>query len=349
MAELLHTMVVDVTGDLDGWSALRAAATASIELDVHIEVIGPPDLIWQALRHIAHDAERLQILDSLPDARSGRRFDPMLEGLRRTAELPDATFLTAGPPRSLLRAAAQTLAPLPTVKQPALAAVYPTLQRDAPGQDAFGLLLDIGATVKCSDGDLVRFATMGAVYARLLAADRRPRVGLLTGGTTADRWPKRLREAHAWLQQDDLPFAYLGPVAADQATLGQVDVLVTDGFTGDVMIRTLEGVATTAEHLLEDALQRLRFRVGMSLLGEGIQRLRRLADWENYGGAPLLGYHRNVITTHQRATERSVFNALRLARKIRRTGLLPQLELALGRLEANRPEAATRFREPGHG
>jgi glycerol-3-phosphate acyltransferase PlsX len=197
----------------------------------------------------------------------------------------------------------------------------------------------VGATGKCSDGDLVRFAAMGSAYARLISANERPRVGLLANSSTAERWPKRLQKAHAWLQQGGFPFDYLGPIRADQVTLGTADVVVTDGFSGDILFRTLEGVASTAERLMAEAQARFRFRLGFSLLGSGLRQIRELTDWQNYGGAPLLGFDRALIVTHQRSTRRALYNSIRLARKIRRLRLQEQLESTLHELATTRPLA----------
>ncbi len=329
------SIVIDVTNIHADDSALRAAADASIELDVELVLIGDEQAVWDALRTTAHDAERVRIVDAqqqIPGDDNG-----IITCLRFLRDHPAATLITGSHATRLVEHARSLLRTLPTIKQPALAAVYPTLRTHGEQRDPFALLLDVGATNRCSDGDLVRFATMGAAYAGLITTNSQPRVGLLVNSDRPQRWPKRVQRANQWLTSSPLPFEYAGVVRADEATLGHVDVLVTDGFTGDIQLRTMEGVALTAEKLLGLAQEKLRFRVGFSLLGEGMSRLRELADWENYGGTPLLGFDRSVIVNHQRASRRAYFNAIRLARKIHRLDLVNRLDNLLLELEANRP------------
>jgi glycerol-3-phosphate acyltransferase PlsX len=333
-----HQIVLDVSTDDDERSALRAAAAASIELDVQLVVVGPERDTWRALRTVAHDAERIRVLHAPPSAAGISSHDQaVLAGLGFLRDHPSTTLISASPTSLLVRRAREILEPLPTVKQPALAAVVPTLTGHGRRNDPFALLLDVGATVKCSDGDLVRFATMGAAYARLISANERPRLGILAGGHTAQHWPKRVRQADQWLAGTTGPFEYVGVVRADEVTRGLVDVVITDGFTGDVLLRTLEGVAVSAEALVDRAREKWRFRMGFSMLGGPMERLRELADWENYGGTPLLGFRRSIIVTHQRSTRRSFYNAIRLAQKVHRLQLLQQLDTQLLAAESHRP------------
>jgi glycerol-3-phosphate acyltransferase PlsX len=350
----MHTIVLDASGDDEDWTALRAAAAASIELDVDLLVIADKPAAWRVLRSLPFDAERLSILDIREDVLAGAPSNngaqnPTLPGIPSRHELsvatglhhlaahPGSTFISTHDYAALVRLAPHFLSYLPTIKQPALAAVYPTLRRHGTRRDPFALLLDVGATARCSDGDLLRFASMGSVYASLITGNERPTVVLLANATHPDRWPKRLRRAHRWLTEAPLPFDYLGPMRADRVTLGEADVIVTDGFTGDILLRTLEGVADTAERLLTEARERFRFRVGFSLLGSGIERLRELTDWQNYGGAPLLGFDRTLIVTHQRSTRRAIFNSIRLARKLYRMDLQSHMLQALDHLAVTRP------------
>jgi len=350
----MHTIVLDASGDGEDWTALRAAAAASIELDVDLVAIANESAAWKVLRTMAFDAERLRILDvqenvlASPPGSDGKE-SPALPGIPSRHELsvatglnyvathPGSTFVSTHDYAALVRLAPHFLTFMPTIKQPALAAVYPTLRRHGSRKDPFALLLDVGATARCSDGDLLRFASMGSVYASLITGNERPTVGLLANASHPERWPKRLRRAHRWLTEAPLPFDYLGPMRADRVTLGEADVIVTDGFTGDVLLRTLEGVADTAERLLTEARERFRFRVGFSLLGSGIERLRELTDWQNYGGAPLLGFDRTLIVTHQRSSRRAIFNSIRLARKLHRLELQTHMQRALENLELTRP------------
>ncbi|MEZ4381500.1 MAG: hypothetical protein R3A79_09130 [Nannocystaceae bacterium] len=325
----MSTVVIDTcAGQEDGREALAAAAIASLDLDLQIVVVGDEGMITAALQGIAHDAERLRVVhacDVLPEDVNVRAAPPrssVAVGLELTARDPDAIFISAGPPGSIVSLALHTLGRLPAVPRAALAAVYPTLRHRGPNDDPFALLLDVGATIECNSEHLVCFAAMGAAYASKISGVERPRVGLLANGSVSSATPLRVREAHARLRDRALPFEYLGLMRGDQVTHGDADVIVTDGFSGDVLVRTLEGVAATADALIRRAEERFQWRLGVQMLGGGIAKLREFTDWENYGGAPLLGVDRPVIVTQGNSGRRAFVNAIRLGAKMQRLGVI---------------------------
>ncbi len=328
----MSTIVIDTcAGEDQGREALAAAAIASLDLDVQMVVVGDEDEITSALDGLAHDAERLRVVhaaDPLPenvDPRDIRQAAPrssIAVGLELTARDPDAIFVSAGQPAAIVSLALQTLGRLPGVDRAALAAVYPTLRHRGPNDDPFALLLDVGATIECTSEHLLRFAAMGAAYASKISSVERPRVGLLANGNNPANAPLRVREAHHSLRGRDLPFEYIGLMRGDQVTHGEADVIVTDGFSGDVLVRTLEGVAATADALIRRAEARFKWRLGVQMLGGGIAKLREFTDWENYGGAPLLGLDRPVIVTQANSGSRAFVNAIRLGAKMQRLGVI---------------------------
>ncbi len=324
----LPTIVIDTcAGQKEGREALAAAAIASLNLDVQIVVVGDEDVITPALQGLAHDAERLRLVhaaDRIPehaDPRDARKVAPrssLAVGLDLTARDPEAIFVSAGPPSAIVAIALQTLGRLPSVSRAALAAVYPTLRHRGPNDDPFALLLDVGATIECRSEHLISFAAMGAAYSSKISSVERPRVGLLANGTSPAATPLRVREAHERLSSGALPFEYIGLMRGDQITHGEADVIVTDGFSGDVLVRTLEGVAASADALIQRAEARFKWRLGVQMLGGGIAKLREFTDWENYGGAPLLGLDRPVIVTQANSGCRAFVNAIRLGAKMQR-------------------------------
>ncbi len=323
-ARTVTTIVVDTCAGQAG-QALEAAAIASLELDVQVVVVGDESDITDQLNKIAHDAERLSVLHAphvLPDGVSAQTVDEVAPrsslavGLAYTATQPDAVFISAGRPSILIHYATQSLQRIPSVGRLALAAVYPTLHHRGPNDDPFALLLDVGATAQCTGDHLVTFAAMGAAYASKISGVVRPRVALLSNGRSVSAAPLSVQDADLRLQRHELAFDYIGTIRGDQITVGEADVIVTNGFTGDVVVRTLEGVAATAEALLVKAQDRFQWRLGMSILGGGIDRLREFTNWENYGGAPLLGVQHPVIVTQSNSGLRAFLNAIRLGAKI---------------------------------
>lgn len=325
---MAHIVLDSCAGRDGGREALEAAAIASLQLEHQITVVGDESEITAALQKIAHDAERLRVAHARDrcqpdlDAREALLQSPRnsaVVGLEIVARDPDAVFVSAGSPGIIVQAAQQILGRIDGVPHAALAAVYPTLRPHGPISDLFALLLDVGATVECDADDLVTFAAMGAAYAGKISRIDRPRVALLANGATVALAPPRVREAHRrLLAAEGAGFEYVGCIRADHVTAGDADVVVTDGFSGDILLRTLEGVAETGEILLRRAAEKFQWRIGVQMLSDGISAIREFTDWENYGGAPLLGFDRAVIVTQANSGRRAFLNAIRLGAKMNR-------------------------------
>ena len=355
---MAHIVLDTCAGRDGGREALEAAAIASLQLEHQITVVGDEAEITAALQKIAHDAERLRV------AHARDRCDPDLDardaliqgprnsavvGLELVARDPGAVFVSAGPPGLIVLAAQQILGRIRAVPNAALAAVYPTLRPHGPVSDLFALLLDVGATVECSADDLVTFAAMGAAYAARISRIDRPRVALLCNGPGIANAPVRVRDAHRRLlaptvssdaaeQAAPRDFEYVGCLRADHVTSGDADVIVTDGFTGDALLRTLEGVAATGESLLRRAAEKFQWRIGVQMLSDGITAIREFTDWENYGGAPLLGFDRAVVVTQANSGRRAFVNAIRLGAKIDRLQVLDGVAAGVAAFHGLGPE-----------
>ncbi len=342
---MAHIVIDTCIGRDCGLEVLEAAGIASLERAHQLSLVGDEQQVTTALQKIAHDAEHIQVVHA-PD-----RLDPSLgaagiasaphSSIAVALELlvrdPAAIYISAGNAGAIVATALRTLGRIPSVGRVALAAVYPTLRPHGPASDPFALLLDVGATVQCSGDDLVTFAAMGAAYAAKISRIDRPRVALLANGSDVANAPTRIREAHRALQREVHGFEYIGCLRADHVTSGDADVIVTDGFTGDVLLRTLEGVASTGEALLKRAAERFQWRLGVQMLGDGLAAIREFTDWENYGGAPLLGLDRAVVITQANSGRRAFLNAIRLAVKIDRLQVLDAVAAGVKALRAEDP------------
>lgn len=310
------TVVVDATaGAENGRAALLAAATASLDLDLYVVLVGDESETTDALSEIAHDAEKLRVIHA-PSEVPGAAI---ATGIAFAGRTPNTCFVSAGDAPTIVASAKRSLRAL--VERSALAAVLPTLTHRGEHDDPLALLLDVGTSARANANDLVQFAIMGAAYERLISKNEVPKVALLSHSRHDEGAAPEVAEASRRLRAREWDFDYVGLVRANEITLGHVDVIVCEGLAGNIVIRTLEGVAATGEALLAQAKKRFMGRMGVSMLGEGIQRLRALATWENYGGAPLLGFDRTVIVTHEEAGENALFNAIRLAAKVERLGV----------------------------
>jgi len=194
---------------------------------------------------------------------------------------------------------------LPGVDRPALAATIPTRQRPA-------VLLDVGASVECRPQHLLQFAVMGSRYARVAFGIESPRVGLLSIGEEATKGNELTREAHQLLKA--APLRFIGNIEARDVYSGEADVIVCDGFTGNVALKISEGLVDVIEGLLKEELSStITMRVGSLLTRRALRHFRRRVDYSEYGGAPLLGVSGATIVGHGRSSAKAVRNAVAMA------------------------------------
>jgi len=192
------------------------------------------------------------------------------------------------------------------VDRPALAAVFPTSQGKA------AVLLDVGANVDCKPSHLEQFAIMGEVYYRVIFGAERPRVGLLSIGEEDHKGNELTREALALLKQ--LRLNFLGNVEGRDLYNGRADVIVCDGFIGNVALKISEGLVEAVSALLKDALSRtISSKVGYVLSRKAFRHFKKLMDYSEYGGAPLLGVKGICIICHGGSNPNAIKNAVRVA------------------------------------
>jgi phosphate acyltransferase len=236
--------------------------------------------------------------------------------------------MSAGSTGAIVATARLRLRPLPGVTRPALAVVLPT--RPAPT-----LLLDVGAIADPKPEMLVQFAQLGVAYAQVACGIAEPRVGLLTIGAEPGKGNKLARRAHELLAADPshggLPLNFAGNVEGGDLLAGKVDVIVTDGFTGNVALKTLEGTASFAAQQLREALGgSLAARVGALLQRRGLRQLGERLDAESYGGAALLGLEGTVVIAHGAVAARGAAAAVKLAADLASAGIAEKIRERLG-------------------
>ena len=229
-----------------------------------------------------------------------------------------AALFSAGSTGASVMAACTGLGFLPGVDRPALATTIPTRTGSA-------VLLDAGASVECRPQHLLQFAAMGAVYAQVALGIERPRVGLLSIGEEETKGNELIREAHRLLKTGSLNF--IGNVEGRDVYTGMADVVVCDGFTGNVALKISEGLVDTVEQLLGEELQAtFSTRVGYLLSLRAFRRFRKRVDYSEYGGAPLLGVNGLCIVGHGRSSVKAVRNAVAMAHRFATTGVLRRVE-----------------------
>ena len=302
-------------GDFAPRPVVDGALAAARHFDLGVALVGPrANLDVELARHDDVDPERIRIVEATdvvamedsPAAALRRKPNASIKVAAEIVARGEASALfSAGHTGATVMAAYAAFGMLPGVDRPALAATIPTRRRPA-------ILLDVGASVECRPQHLLQFAIMGSVYARVAFGLENPRVGLLSIGEEATKGNELTREAHRLLRMS--PLAFIGNVEARDVYSGNADVIVCDGFTGNVALKISEGLVDVVESLLSDELSStITMRVGSLLTRRALRRFKRRVDYSEYGGAPLLGVNGVAIVGHGRSSARAVRNAVAMA------------------------------------
>jgi glycerol-3-phosphate acyltransferase PlsX len=215
--------------------------------------------------------------------------------------------VTAGNSGAAMAFAIFTLGRLPLVDRPAIATLHPNIK------GSISILLDAGGNVDCKPTHLVQFAVMGNAFARCILGIDRPRIGLLSNAEEETKGNELTREAHAIIKT--LNLNYIGYVEGTDMYNGNANVVVSDGFVGNVVVKVSEGVAETLNTFLkENTRKSFRRKMGYLLLKDTFEELARKMDYSEYGGAPLLGVDGICIICHGKSNERAIKNAIVLAK-----------------------------------
>jgi phosphate acyltransferase len=314
---------------------IEGAIQAARQLGTRVLLIGQEDRIRPELdRHrwisqlpieVIHADEVITMEDKAAQAVRTKKQSSMHVGIRLVREGKAAGFVTAGNTGAAMAAAKMILGALPGVDRPALAAVFPT----AVGTGA--MLLDVGANVDCDAHNLEQFAVMGEIYFRSIFGTRRPRVGLLSIGEEETKGNLLTRESFQLLKQ--LPLNFVGNVEGRDLYNGNVDVIVADGFVGNVALKISEGVVNLVRATLKEALQATVTRqVGYLLSRSAFTDFKKRLDHTEYGGAPLLGLKGVSIITHGSSNANAIKNAIRVASEFAENRVNDEIEKGIAAL-----------------
>jgi phosphate acyltransferase len=325
---------------------IEGALHAARQYGVRVLLVGPESTLRSELgRHlsasrlpieIVHASEYITMQDKVEAIRA-KRDSSMRVGLRLVREGRAAGFVTAGNTGAAMATAKIVLGAVPGVDRPALAAVFPT----APGPVA--MLLDVGANVDCKPHNLEQFAVMGDIYFRAMFGKGHgmsgPRVGLLSIGEEESKGNELTREAFQLLKQ--LPLNFIGNVEGRDLYNGHVDVIVADGFVGNVALKISEGVANLVRTALKESLKATITRqVGALLSRSAFTDFKKRLDHTEYGGAPLLGVKGACIITHGSSNANAIKNAVRVAAEFAQSGINESIERGLAALHPLAAQAA---------
>jgi glycerol-3-phosphate acyltransferase PlsX len=311
--------------------AVEGAALASRELGVAVCLVGPERALRDELaRHGAAGA--VEVVDA-PEAigmaekvslSTLKRRSSIQVALERVREGRADAFFSAGNTAACWTIAKLVLGTLEEVDRPALAAVV-------PNRGGRTVLLDVGANARCKARHLEEFAIMGSAYARGVLRNPRPRVGLMSLGEEETKGSDLVRHVHEVLKGSSLNF--VGNVEGHDLFTGKVDVVVMDGFTGNVVLKAVETCAELVVDLIRDEIGRdVRRRLGAWLLRPAFRAARRRSDPAEVGGAPLLGVKGCCVIGHGRSTPRAVMHGIRTAAEFHAGGVNTTIEAELAAL-----------------
>ena len=295
---------------------IEGAIQAARHYGIHVLLVGPEPKLRTELSHypasvglpleVVHASEVVTMEEKAAQAVRAKRDSTLRVGLRLVRDRRASGFVTAGNTGAAMATAKLVLGMLPGVERPALCAVFPTALRTA------ATLLDVGANVDCTAQNLAQFAIMGEIYFRSMFGTRRPRVGLLSIGEEEGKGNELTREAFQLLKQ--LPLNFTGNVEGRDLYNGKVDVIVADGFVGNVALKTSEGVASLVQATLKETLRATITRqVGYLLSRSAFADFKKRLDHTEYGGAPLLGIRGVCFITHGSSNSNAIKNAIRVA------------------------------------
>lgn len=320
-------------GDDAPAAEVEGALQAVREYGVHVLLVGREDDLARELRkygpvpdavEIVHAAETVTMNDNPARALRSKRGSSIHVAAEQVRRGRARGLISAGNTGAVMATALTVMGRIPGVYRPAVAQAFPT------SKGSWTLLLDVGANVNCSADMLVQFAVMGDIYSRVLFGCETPRVGILSIGEEEHKGNGLTGEAGPLLKRQ--PLHFIGNVEGHDLYSGKADVIVCDGFTGNVALKVSEGLVAAIKAMLRESLEATVVRqIGYGLAKGAFDDFRKRMDYTEYGGAPMLGVKGGVIICHGRSNANAIKNAIRVAIELERGGINQKIERNLER------------------
>ncbi|MEW6518746.1 MAG: phosphate acyltransferase PlsX [Thermodesulfobacteriota bacterium] len=307
-------IALDAMGSDRGPAEMVAGAAMAVrEADVQITIVGSEEQIKPALQKegISH------LVGFVPTSQVVTMHDSPIEAVRKKKDSSvvvafellkkgevDAV-VSPGNSGAVMAAAVKFLGRLKDVSRPGIASVFPTLKGPV-------VVMDVGANVDCRPKHLLQFGVMASAFSRVMYGIERPRVGLLSIGEEGGKGNALVKSAHALFQNSGLNF--IGNVEGRDTFVGDVDVIICDGFVGNVCLKLSEGLAEAILSMLREEIGKtFKARLGYLLARQAFGNFKKRVDYAEYGGAPLLGFNGTGVICHGRSNMVAIKNALRVA------------------------------------
>ena len=330
------TIVLDAMGSDDRPDPeIQAAVTASHLFAEDIILVGHEAEPQDKLAKIPEDHSRVRVVDApqaldmndhIVDARA-KKQNSMRVGMELVKVGEADAFVTAGNTGMAMYFARKTIGDIPGVIRPCLGTLFPV-------KGGHAVVLDIGANAECRPEFLMQFAIMGKVFAQTMLGISNPRIGLLSNGEEEGKGNNLVREAYPLFEK--AAFNFIGNVEGKELFGGQADVVVTDGFTGNVMLKSTEAVAKLIMDVLkEELMSSTRTKLGAALAKPAFGKVKQMLDPAEIGAAPLLGIDAPVFVGHGRSDARAMVGAIRSAKLALDNHLLEELRKAIAANRTN--------------
>jgi phosphate acyltransferase len=324
---MIRIAIDAVGGDHAPRRIVDGALAAARRFGFGLTLVGPAELVTRELeRHKDAGALEIRLIDTpefvemaeTPGSTLRRKPRASIKlAAEEVAAGRAAALFSAGSTGATVLASHGAFGMLPGVDRPALATTIPTAGLPA-------VLVDAGANVECRPAHLVQFAAMGTVYARFVLGRERPRVALLSIGEEATKGNDLTRDAHRLLKDSGLNF--IGNIEARVVYAGQADVIVCDGFTGNVVLKISEGLVDMVGSLSREEMSQVPGQAEQMLSRRAFRRFRKRVDYSEYGGAPLLGVAGLCIVGHGSSSVKAVRNAVAMAHRFATHGFIQRIQ-----------------------
>jgi glycerol-3-phosphate acyltransferase PlsX len=324
VSDLVRIAVDAMGGDYAPHEIVKGALEAQRDIEVKVLLVGPQEVLEEQLSGYSRDS--LEIVDASETIEMGEKAaqavrtkenSSLVIAARLCREQRADGFVSAGNTGAVMAAALLNWGRIRGINRPAIAIVIPTPSGPV-------LLLDAGANAECRPDNLLQFAQMGSAYARIILAKQNPSLGLLNVGEEEGKGSELYQEAHQLLKAASLNF--LGNIEGKDIVHAKADIVVCDGFTGNIVLKLLEG---TIEVFFSEIKNRIRQsflnRTAGAILLPSLSELKKKLDYEEYGGAPLLGVNGVCIISHGKSKAKAIRNAIRVARQAVLSNLVGEL------------------------
>ena len=325
------TIILDAMGsDKFPDPEIQGAIDAAREFGEEIVLVGKQDLIEPKLKalnpgslpiRIHHAPDMLEMGDHVVESAMKKPKNSMAIGMELVKNGEGSAFVTAGSTGAAMFVALRTLRLIKEVQRPALTAIFPT-------RSGRCVVCDIGANADCRPEFFPQFAVMGSIYAEKVLGVTNPRVGLLANGEEAGKGNMLVKSAYPLLENCGINF--VGNTEPKELFSGGADVVICDGFTGNIMLKSSEAVAKLITDVLKEELMSSFIRkIGALLIRSSFTRVKKLIDPSEVGAAPLLGINGLVFVGHGRSNARAITNAIAVARQSVKVDLLAEMRRAV--------------------